>query len=70
MLAIVSLDAREESVLKLGPKFCLSTSLKTVEQLALVRSVARAVAELERNHFVGESVDAVARPVDGRPRWA
>lgn len=49
LLGNVPLDDHEEKVLSLGPKYCLNTPLKTVEQLALTQKVERFVADVQRD---------------------
>lgn len=61
VLGDVHLSERERDVLKLGPKFCLDSSMGTVECLAMTRNAARYVADTDRDRFVSEGVDAVIR---------
>ncbi|KAH7965034.1 hypothetical protein HPB49_002884 [Dermacentor silvarum] len=48
-------------ILALGPKFCFEPAFTPPEKVALVKSMARRVAEEERPRFITECVDVLSR---------
>lgn len=60
VLGDVTVDAQQEKTLRLGPKFCLETGMKTVEKLAYARVVSDKLSEDEKSRCVSDCVDIVA----------